>query len=773
MGSLFNTILESVINEVKTDFAYEKFYNSIPREDFDRIVGGAPDIDKFIQFLINSVRDNNSSVDEAAEAAEEYRTSDPLIRQAVKNSFEKGEYENAKEVLTDIKYLKSGGVINKNKFAKQGYIKVAENDDWIITCTTNYLANNHYFGDSRWCTASDRMGRYDGYEMFCNYAKESGALLFQATNKKDRDKMYQIQVRVNSDYDDEDVINPTVDCICNKADVRESYLDVKSEVGDILPETIENKEIIKKLFDIQVSQYEPEEKYQRKQDEVIYERRRRREQALEAKRTAVEQEVDRLNNEKMAETMPIFKQFIDQELYKNSDILSKIYENYYTGETDEESLRKTYYAHLYDVFNLNPYVKVGQLGLNYGHYWYYDEVYDENDDVCDYEVRESEDGETYPVMFIVFTIKDDDRCSCLKTFGKRETPSRNGARFTIVDGLDAELKERFFSLNYYGEDEICFIDTLKGREIPIEYDHNDEWYSDVAPSRAVTFSDGKIVVYSTSPLDRRVIEIDDRTGEYDVRKNDDRYVFGGIGGRFVASKKTGEMLKYDSHGKHSYKLPTDVLEYASEIEPTEVENFIEINGNIFDMDKNDMVFGVRTYDTRVRVTEDETYRQIPVVIGTYQKNGNVYVIRYMDGKYETSLRTWQTHYEPCDKWGRTEKEQQAQKNLKYWQNKGGHSKLTQGQMDKMWADREREHNDDQMFDRSDALQSWRDEDTPKSLERQDAEDLDRRRYDYEGDQPWLSDDEIPANLSDRVVRESRKRQSINKVIDLMNRLIKD
>ena len=104
--SLFNAIFESVLNEIKSDDAYDRFYSSMPREDFDRITGGAPDIDKFVQFLLNSVRDGTSTVEEAAQANEEYKSADPLIRQNILNAFRNGEYETAKEVLINIQYLK-------------------------------------------------------------------------------------------------------------------------------------------------------------------------------------------------------------------------------------------------------------------------------------------------------------------------------------------------------------------------------------------------------------------------------------------------------------------------------------------------------------------------------------------------------------------------------------------------------------------------------------------------------------------------------------------
>ena len=192
--SLFSTIFEGVINEVKAEDAYNRFYSSMPKKDFEKITGGEPEIDKFVQFLLNTVRDGLSTVDEAAQANSEFKSADPLVRQNILNAFRAGEYETANEVLVNLQYLKEGGFINKNKFAKQGYIKVAENDEWLVTCTTNYMANNHYFGHTKWCTASDRLGRYDGYLMYKRYGCNGNSLLMQFTRKGTKGETYQAEV---------------------------------------------------------------------------------------------------------------------------------------------------------------------------------------------------------------------------------------------------------------------------------------------------------------------------------------------------------------------------------------------------------------------------------------------------------------------------------------------------------------------------------------------------------------------------------------------------
>ena len=108
---LFNIVLEGVLNEVRAEDAYSKFYSSMPREDFDRITGGEENIDKFIQFFLNCVRDGKSTVDEAVEAINAFKGADQLVKQKIKNKLSNGEYEEAAEVTYDVNYLSSGGAV--------------------------------------------------------------------------------------------------------------------------------------------------------------------------------------------------------------------------------------------------------------------------------------------------------------------------------------------------------------------------------------------------------------------------------------------------------------------------------------------------------------------------------------------------------------------------------------------------------------------------------------------------------------------------------------
>ena len=71
--SWLNTIVEGILSEIGADDAYNRFYNSIPREDYDEILGGESNIDKFMQFILNGVRDGLCNKSDAVEAVQAYK----------------------------------------------------------------------------------------------------------------------------------------------------------------------------------------------------------------------------------------------------------------------------------------------------------------------------------------------------------------------------------------------------------------------------------------------------------------------------------------------------------------------------------------------------------------------------------------------------------------------------------------------------------------------------------------------------------------------------
>lgn len=193
LESVFRSIIdESLLLEITADQAYEKFYSTMPREDFDAIIslGDKPDKpDKWIQFFLSQVRDRKCSVKKACNIINAVKSCDNLVRQKIKNKFATGEYSSVEDILNDLSYFSNGGtILSKKSFAKQGIEVIKENERWVVTCTTNYTANNHYYGieGARWCTASDRNGMFDGYAQFGNYT--NGGVLIQFKWKGNVDK---------------------------------------------------------------------------------------------------------------------------------------------------------------------------------------------------------------------------------------------------------------------------------------------------------------------------------------------------------------------------------------------------------------------------------------------------------------------------------------------------------------------------------------------------------------------------------------------------------
>lgn len=184
--SLFGLITESVICEVDANLAYNKFYNTMPREDFDEIIGGEQNVDKFTQFFLNAVKDGNAVEKDAIDILNQYRNSDPNIKQKILTMFRNGEIESIYDIEDNLNIITKTGIYSYKDFQKEGFHNIyhKETDDMVVnvTCTTNYAANQHYFGHTPWCTASDRNGRYDGFDMFRRYTLRNvndPAALFQ------------------------------------------------------------------------------------------------------------------------------------------------------------------------------------------------------------------------------------------------------------------------------------------------------------------------------------------------------------------------------------------------------------------------------------------------------------------------------------------------------------------------------------------------------------------------------------------------------------------
>lgn len=343
--SMLKPLLEEmVLLEVKSDFAYEKFYSSIPREDFDKITGGARDIDKFVQFFLNSVRDGECDVDTACNVLEGVKNADNLVRQKIKNKFGAGEYKTVAAISDDLYYFSNGGtVLSAKSFAKQTYEVLAENERWVATCTKSWTANNKYFGKfgAHWCTASDRNGEYDGYKMFNTYTSDLALIQYRWKGKvkefekgkdnlnttksnypesyfdqdegfigeilNERDAMFQFSLR-NSNGSD--VLPYIRDCENTLNKGCGSLKGVKDFVGTEMISLLTNKELIDRLIK------ETDETRSIERDYVNIAEKRREEES-ERKKRIVQAECDRLDADIINEVNKKWENFVNSKEYEN------------------------------------------------------------------------------------------------------------------------------------------------------------------------------------------------------------------------------------------------------------------------------------------------------------------------------------------------------------------------------------------------------------------------------------------------------------------------
>lgn len=273
MGSSWlGNILEGLVTEISSEAAYSRYYGSIPKSTYDAVVAGRPNVDKTVQFILNSLRDGDMSEEEAVRLSKGLVSADNTTRQVILNRFRGGEYSNALEMLYDMESYDAEA--SKSALIKNGYVVIARSGMWVLTCTTTYEANHKYFGGTQWCTASDRLGRYDGYSMFCNYTNDACLIQLSCGDASHPFPEYQFVVYTNGKFG----------TICNAGNnvvSVDNFIMSVSDYWNDLPEIItqaSNKMVAA------TEQMKPiEKKYQQIRDEYIA-RRRNIEKAKKEKR---------------------------------------------------------------------------------------------------------------------------------------------------------------------------------------------------------------------------------------------------------------------------------------------------------------------------------------------------------------------------------------------------------------------------------------------------------------------------------------------------------
>ena len=832
--SWLSLIYESIVNEIGADDAYNRFYSSIPREDYDQILQGEQNPDKFMQFILNCVRDGKTDKDGAVEAVSAFRSADQLIKQNVVNKFKAGEYESADDVTADIKYMASGGsILSRKKFAKEGYIKIKETDKWLVTCTTNYLASNHYFGDSHWCTASDRDGRYDGWRMFLRYGIHADCVLIQYTwkgqvikKKKEEDEERPEPLdeenksmgfegdAIKEDYSkfQAETDGSDIGMICDYFDNTIAEHELKHYVGDELFSILYDKEIIKWLKNRQEEQHKKETEYQKSQDEVIKKKKERKERERMAAYNRLMEECQEYNDAKEPMILSCWEKFINDKEYLNPEIIQKIVDRdiesiYEDDELTDDNFKETNFA---GCVTVEPYGRTGyaiMIAAVRGISKYVNTNYDDNEEEV-YSI-ETEASRCHVSNGGVIVIYDDKKIigsylgDALGNMALQHTELNGNysMRFLVIKPNE---KSTIF---YDAENSNTFsADKLKGRVRDIFSMENGTFL--IAFDSRFSISDWQnYAVYDSK---------DGSVREFEEGVDPDFYAFN-YRESFALRYTDEQYIYHPSSNIYAQFVPT--MEYPNDVITNDKKDTVspgDVIGlsfkggkyNAIKYGEKEFIFGF--WGAMINVIDDDA-------VNTWN-NKSDFALCYKNGRY--TKRDDKLNTVDCDKYGVSAQEKLEKDNFRKWKEAGGHSPEAQAQMDKMWADR----NGDFIGGEDDALHAWNDNDrgldrregyinldtVRSALSRSDDDsfgDIRRAvdsvdnlepnpnwggrvgirdnspnselrdnafyRVDRQGrpiDTPWHEEDEIPANLSDRVVRRNRINEQFNKMKSIWDRM---
>lgn len=325
---MFDTIVESVLNEISAEDAYNKFYNFIDRDIFDQIVmANNGKFDKLVRFLMDAMKAKKIAYGDAGSILRSYNNTNNEVRMAVKTKFEKGEYEDPIDILKDIEFFEKNGVVTTKSIQKMGYGVLFDTNEEKLTYTTTYEANHHYYGNTSWCTASDRMGRYDAWLYFLYYLlalsgvdevkneyldgnigvgkKEANSALIQYINKEEG-KIYQLQVYRNGYFGQ----------ICDDKDNTAAFVELgmSEEAKQAIYSNIE------KIVDLTTQSIEKECAYQLTKEDSLKKRK-------DARRKKLYSQLEYAFNEKLNIVKQANEHLFNSNLLMNKEFVEKIARN--------------------------------------------------------------------------------------------------------------------------------------------------------------------------------------------------------------------------------------------------------------------------------------------------------------------------------------------------------------------------------------------------------------------------------------------------------------
>lgn len=334
---MFNNIVESVLNEISAEDAYVKFYSDIPKKIFDELLtmyGGK--FDFLFKFVVNNLKESpvGSNFSYAKSFLQLYKTIENNVRITFLNRLKNGEYEDLVDAIQGIKDIQEQGVSTVKTRQKEGYVEIYNDDNYLLTATLTYESSQHFYGKSKWCTASDRFGRYDGWYYFLSYIFQLDCvrtdnvynnlgtdkyplecILVQFTDKT-KDETYQAQVGKNGH----------IGQVC---DFEDESVDTQEFEEQIFPKNVRevlNREI-PKLMDMEKKYFEIEYKYQTSKNEYVEKKRRLNEERNRILRRKLMAELAEEGTKKLKFIKTKYDSVVNSNLIYNKDFIKQIIKN--------------------------------------------------------------------------------------------------------------------------------------------------------------------------------------------------------------------------------------------------------------------------------------------------------------------------------------------------------------------------------------------------------------------------------------------------------------
>jgi len=246
----------SLINEISSKDAYERFYRGkIAPDAYEELMKGTANMTPYHKLCLDRIvarwktadenwRENKPYAIFVARAAKVWNDASLEARQIIVRLckedydffFKKGgEMFSYLERYSKMKYKTA------REYEDGGLVVLFESPAVRITCTTTYSSSCHFFGKSHWCTASDRMGNYDGFDYFKQYT-EVGPLI-QFYNKENEFNSYQVNFNIET---------MLPESICDWMDSRADYYAVGHMLRDkgLNDQEVMNKYVFPRLEEL-------------------------------------------------------------------------------------------------------------------------------------------------------------------------------------------------------------------------------------------------------------------------------------------------------------------------------------------------------------------------------------------------------------------------------------------------------------------------------------------------------------------------------------------